>query len=682
MQAELQENLQRRIGKLWRQVVIGAGISVIILVVTLAVISRNGDSSSSSSNYEITTLISPTMTIDSSIDLSNDFTFTLFRDGYELLSYFDSSNDMKDIATYKMLEDKVAVIEPYQRMKLFVEDEVEGAKYVITACKYDEDGDAVSSEDCVEGSSSEGASNVHFTLECSAFDLYYLEVKEVGSGDNPTKRYSSGFAPCMYIRRNIASLSDGDLTDTMDAMYEIWGNSESDGQEKYGLAFHSIGYFAEAHMFNAAQRDADHIHEGLGFLPQHMKITNMFESAMQAVNPAVSLPYWDYTNESGYLGESFIFTEDTFGSLNAPSIPDKWTYTNDSLEDAAISNGRWKKTKAEVNTQFSDLVNGYGYLRGPWNTNPSPYISRFTLEYVSLPKCSAYYNWLSFDSYTDFLYQASFGPHASVHGDIGGLFGCDVFDQLYDRGLVTSKKKATQVCKKWTIILKELYRANFITARDDCTATELTEDGFDCGFECDASDKDSMRSALSNLIGDSYTGGDLTDGQWEQWRDFVCIGEGFKAFSGDHLEAGSPTDPSFWPIHPSLERLMHAKMMSGGFADPTWPTEPSDVCDKYRCYSTEEDKKGEWDACCVGHYADDQLRDFTSGDVNSGYGETNFEILQGSDPSYDGYKMTYLYDEFSWSHCNTDDSESSSSSYDFPAKIRELKEAAEARLRR
>jgi hypothetical protein len=123
-------------------------------------------------------------------------------------------------------------------------------------------------------------------------------------------------------------------------------------------------------------------------------------------------------------------------------------------------------------------------------------------------------------------------------------------------------------------------------------------------------------------------------------------------------------------------------MMSGGFADPTWPTEPSDVCDKYRCYSTEEDKKGEWDACCVGHYADDQLRDFTSGDVNSGYGETNFEILQGSDPSYDGYKMTYLYDEFSWSHCNTDDSESSSSSYDFPAKIRELKEAAEARLRR
>ena len=30
----------------------------------------------------------------------------------------------------------------------------------------------------------------------------------------------------------------------------------------------------------------DHIHEGLGFLPQHIKLTNMFEVAIQAVDPS------------------------------------------------------------------------------------------------------------------------------------------------------------------------------------------------------------------------------------------------------------------------------------------------------------------------------------------------------------------------------------------------------------
>jgi putative NIF3 family GTP cyclohydrolase 1 type 2 len=36
------------------------------------------------------------------------------------------------------------------------------------------------------------------------------------------------------------------------------------------------------HHFNAAWQDSDHIHEGNGFLAQHMKMTNIFESAMQA----------------------------------------------------------------------------------------------------------------------------------------------------------------------------------------------------------------------------------------------------------------------------------------------------------------------------------------------------------------------------------------------------------------
>jgi hypothetical protein len=81
----------------------------------------------------------------------------------------------------------------------------------------------------------------------------------------------------------------------MDAMYTLWSVDEDEGQALYGDSYHSSAYFASAHDFNAAQQDADHIHEGLGFLPQHIKLTNMFEEAVQAVDPSVALPYWDFT---------------------------------------------------------------------------------------------------------------------------------------------------------------------------------------------------------------------------------------------------------------------------------------------------------------------------------------------------------------------------------------------------
>ena len=86
----------------------------------------------------------------------------------------------------------------------------------------------------------------------------------------------------------------------------------------------------EAHHFNAAWRDGDHIHEGLGFLPQHIKLTNLFELSVQAVDPSVALPFWDYTRDQaagGSLRDSAVFTEETFGSLPSPANSSLgWTY--------------------------------------------------------------------------------------------------------------------------------------------------------------------------------------------------------------------------------------------------------------------------------------------------------------------------------------------------------------------
>jgi len=137
---------------------------------------------------------------------------------------------------------------------------------------------------------------------------------------------------------------------------------EEEGQAKYGSKFHNQTFFTKVHFFNAAFRDGDHIHEGAGFVAQHLKITNLFEEAIQAVDPSVYLPYWDFTIDSAQnlsIYESPMFTADTFGTLKRPyNESECWTYEHDSVEDGRISDGRWANLKAEKNVYYPDLMQG------------------------------------------------------------------------------------------------------------------------------------------------------------------------------------------------------------------------------------------------------------------------------------------------------------------------------------
>lgn len=57
-----------------------------------------------------------------------------------------------------------------------------------------------------------------------------------------------------------------------------------------------MSYFIEKHLDAAIpNKHHDFLHDGLGFLSQHMALTNEYEAALQVVNPSVALPYWDFT---------------------------------------------------------------------------------------------------------------------------------------------------------------------------------------------------------------------------------------------------------------------------------------------------------------------------------------------------------------------------------------------------
>lgn len=310
--------------------------------------------------------------------------YTLKRQGYDPIQYFEA--ERKSYLSDTFLTSYAAVVEPYASMLFHLHStdanyNNDEYTYQFKVC--------TSSDTCSDGSynPSDGTATP-VKVACAPYDKLSIQVDEYDSNGSIV-RSNSDSAVCMYVRREISLLTEDHLSDAMEAMYSLWKYSDEEGKAKFGSSFKSAVYFSKAHDFNAAQQDADHIHEGLGFLFQHIKLTNMFEAAVQVVDPSFAMPYWDFTKDVAAgksIFDSMIFTEKTFGSITPPK-DSFWgfTYRDDSLLDTAIQNGRWSHIKADKNV-FDGLNNGFGYMRGPWNTNPSPYVSRFSAYSPSLPR--------------------------------------------------------------------------------------------------------------------------------------------------------------------------------------------------------------------------------------------------------------------------------------------------------
>jgi hypothetical protein len=229
---------------------------------------------------------------------------------------------------------------------------------------------------------------------------------------------------------------------------------------------------------------------------------------------------------------------------------------------------------------------------------------------------------------------------------------------MRENGYLKSTDAQVGLCAHWGFIAKGLYRKGLLAPRNDCTYTNFTREGVNCGYVCD----ETLHRNISLYIKESFTVtwtekvADFNESFWEVWREFMCDGEGYKAFFGDSLDpSGSGAEPYFWVIHPTLERLLHAKYMIGGFTRDDWPTSAEDVCSAYECYEPDEGATGQWPLCCKGHYEDDQLLDFVTGNMSAGIGLTNKEMLERTRPDSMSYAVPYIYDNFDWSHCDDEE---------------------------
>ena len=584
------------------------------------------------------------------ITMSDGISFSFSRDGYAAVNLHN------DFFVYQILNDYDTILEPYVPMSLLVTNGDSSSYYKYSVCSF-----ASESKDrtCHYGTlSTDPMSKVTssgVTVSCSPYDELEIEITQYSSTDNSAISTQTGDALCMYIRREIRSLSTEDLSATMDAMHTMWAVDEESGQELYGDNYHDAKYLLDFHHFNAAWQDSDHIHEGNGFLPQHLKMTNIVELAMQAVDPSVTLPYWDFTIESASdlpVHESPIMSPDMFGSMTMPTS-ERWgfTYADDSCVQAGIPDGRWSFIKADANDKFPDLKYGYGYMRSPWNMNPSPYVSRFTANMmigVQLPTCASHYAMLEETDFMDFMIDFENDPHATTHSLIGGTYGCDMMKPLLEAGYINSEDSLLSICSNWVFYMKEFYRANYLIPKLSCDAGSNPDEAT-CGYVCVDGTSSDLEFNLANKLGINVPT-DMSDEGWQAWVDFICTGDGQKIYSGDHLESASPSDPSFWPIHATLERLTHAKFMAGGFKVSDWATDSVNdyVCNKAQCYEEDYGTTDYYDECCVGHYQYDQLRDAITGQKDSGVGPTNDFVMRATDPRSEEYSMPYIYDDFSW----------------------------------
>lgn len=107
------------------------------------------------------------------------------------------------------------------------------------------------------------------------------------------------------VRREIRSLTAADRMRFTNAALYLWNTSTADGREMFGPDFTSVFTFADHYLSHSNHYHCDRYHDGSAWLTHHIALVNSFEASLQAVDPAVTLPYWDFTIEGQAITGEF-----------------------------------------------------------------------------------------------------------------------------------------------------------------------------------------------------------------------------------------------------------------------------------------------------------------------------------------------------------------------------------------
>jgi hypothetical protein len=470
---------------------------------------------------------------------------------------------------------------------------------------------------------------------------------------------------CTYVRRELRELSDADRDAFLDAFMVMASTGSGAGQRLYGQHYRALSEFESMHLVAAGGARVDHIHDGLGMPTQHIAMSAEFELSLQSVAKQISLPYWDYTVDS-YLVKAAKNGDKTQAIFSSDLFSDDW-FGATSGQRHTVTSGRFGYLEVPLNAS-AEMHSPFGYLRAPWNVNPSPFVTRYhnlcgmdltaaatgggsngIVDYT-WPTCAIHHKMTFSDLYSSWYkwsWNIGYTPHGPVHAWIGGVGGdCEsAFDGLApivgDAAVMGLKAGSFG-------LLKDAYRSKIVTMPTYCAMDSGRSCRWNCpNFTAMGSSDARTRSAFQFL--NTY-GVDVSSLVWKDQLEVVeTVFCETTYWPGDHLEAASPIEASFWPIHPTIERLLHYKALALPFKEHLW--EDISAGPGKSLYCTEDMTE------CRGHHPWDlTFWQVTAKNGTDGYVKsylTNEEVRQLTSPN-ENYSLPYIYNHFEWPHCDED----------------------------
>ena len=295
-----------------------------------------------------------------------------------------------------------------------------------------------------------------------------------------------------YVRRELRELSIRDKNLFLDTFLTLYHTGAAEGVKLFGTHYKPLSYFEKMHLDAAASRRVDHIHDGMGFLTQHMALTAEMELALQSVEPSLTIPYWDYTIDSVEIQKASAATGR--GAVDATIFDDSILFAEDFFGQTSgkahtVTSGRFAHLSVPVirgsEQEAIDTISPRGFLRAPWNLNPNKYVTRYHKvcgEDIILaddtdlqwPTCESHRALSNAGpgevfSWYDWVWAASYKPHGPVHAWIGGIGGeCEeAFSTLKEKGFITVTQEKLLKHSSFEI-LKNMWRHFLIEVPKVC----------------------------------------------------------------------------------------------------------------------------------------------------------------------------------------------------------------------
>uniref|UniRef100_A0A7S2W1K8 Tyrosinase copper-binding domain-containing protein n=1 Tax=Rhizochromulina marina TaxID=1034831 RepID=A0A7S2W1K8_9STRA len=488
--------------------------------------------------------------------------------------------------------------------------------------------------------------------DAAAADFTFTELKAFTVSVTSSSGASvSTQVMCRYIRRELRSLNPSDRQAYFDAVATVYTVHTLEGEKLYGKSYKDAGYFINYHTWMAGERGCDHLHDGMGFLTGHNAISMEFERVLHTVNPAVIIPYWDYTIDMHQVKEA---DEDMAVFYDSPVFRDDWFGPMGKKEDDFVVTSGAASAYLSVDPDFWQIpeterkvVNGFGLMRSPWNVADIPYLLRsnktfgFYSGYSSGPKCGEFYSAMKYDDLYTFTKFAQANCHGSIHTIIGGVFNSNY--RHWAKMHNWKEKYAEAAGLQAFGVLKGLWRSEYSECPSSCSYDSSI---YDCACVCTGTAMDMTDVELEHFITKFANSIEFEDDKHleKEFAKLVC-GQDEKysvPFLGDAMNSGATADPSFWPTHPNIDRLFQWRRLQGLSSVDTWMESGASSSNYWGSGS---------DAECWGHNPDDVMiwRSLFLGDEDDDSFYTAKELFTKMDPHLG--TLTYVFDRFEWPHC-------------------------------